>query len=86
MCKMLSTTLNVQDFHIYLYEMFERPVILALLTTVNINIIVTGCDTSCICGKVPLFLYEPAVAIFRVQASSALKLEVAGSAKKLVPC
>jgi hypothetical protein len=66
--------------------MFERPVIFALLITENIKIIVAGCDTSYVCGKVPLFLEEPAVAIFRVQASSALKLEVAGSAKKLVPC
>lgn len=66
--------------------MFERPVIFALLTTVNNKIIVKGCDTSYICGKVPLFLEEPTVAIFRVQASSALKMEVAGSAKKLVPC
>jgi len=66
--------------------MFERPVIFALLTTVNINIIVRGCDKSYICGEVPLFLQEPAVAIFRVQASSALKLEVAGSAKKLGSC
>jgi hypothetical protein len=66
--------------------MFERPVIFALPTTVNIKIVVTGCDTSYFCGKVPLFLEELTVAIFRVQASSALKLEVAGSTKKLVPC
>jgi len=36
--------------------LFERPVIFALLTTVNIKIIFTGCDTSYFCGKVPPFI------------------------------
>jgi hypothetical protein len=64
--------------------MFARPVIFELLTTVNIKIVV--CDTTYFCGTIPPFLEEPAVAIFRVQPSSALNLEVAGSTKILVPC